>query len=187
MVQDRPFVWKSHWKQLGWAWKLGWVGPQGILRETLAVVCGEQCEPGWWSLRYGTCLLALWGRAQKRKNGLCQHFSLRESCSCRHSPWCWAVKFLPACLWCLSSCCPSAGAQTKWVQVSPCVVPFKEVPGPPSLSASTPTGFYSQKLWGFLFVYWNPGLGGLVWGWKPSLLRGDLCSWDIPPNFHLHR
>ena len=32
MNQDKPFLQKSHWKQLGWTWKLGGVGPQGITR-----------------------------------------------------------------------------------------------------------------------------------------------------------
>ena len=32
MSQDKPFVWKSHWKQLRWARKLGRAGSQGIPR-----------------------------------------------------------------------------------------------------------------------------------------------------------
>ena len=51
--QDRPFVCKSHRKQLGWAYKLGWVG----LRESQGQ--GKECEPGWWRLRYGIHLIAL--------------------------------------------------------------------------------------------------------------------------------
>ena len=30
-----------------------------------------------------------------------------------------------------------------------------------SPTAETPTGFYSQRFWGFLFPHWNPGLCGL--------------------------
>ena len=32
MEQDKPFVWKSHWKQLGLAQDLDAIGPQGITR-----------------------------------------------------------------------------------------------------------------------------------------------------------
>ena len=32
MSQDRTYLWKSHWKQLGWACKLGGVWSQGIPR-----------------------------------------------------------------------------------------------------------------------------------------------------------
>ena len=45
---------------------------------------GKQCEPGWWSLKCGACLLAVcvyWCReSQKRNNSLCQYFFLAESC-----------------------------------------------------------------------------------------------------------
>ena len=30
--------------------------------------------------------------------------------------------------------------------------------------------------------HWCPSLGSPVWGWHPLLLRGDLCSQDIPPD-----
>ena len=30
-----------------------------------------------------------------------------------------------------------------------------------SAAASTPTGFFSQRLWGFISLHWNPGLRGL--------------------------
>ena len=56
---------------------------------------------------------------------------------------------------------------------------------PLSNSATTPTGFYSQKLWGLLFLALKPWAGDQVWSWDPSLLRGEFCSWDIPPDFYL--
>ena len=56
---------------------------------------------------------------------------------------------------------------------------------PPSPSASISTSFHSQKLWGLSSWLWNPGLGGLVWGWDPTLLRGEFRRPDIPSNYYL--
>lgn len=53
--QDRPFVWKGHWKWLGWACNFGGAG----LRESSGQ--GEQWQPGWCRLRYGAFLLVLCG------------------------------------------------------------------------------------------------------------------------------
>ena len=30
-----------------------------------------------------------------------------------------------------------------------------------SIATTTPTSFYSQRFWGFLFLHWNPGFYGL--------------------------
>ena len=65
--------------------------------------------------------------------------------------------------WC---CIPERAG---WVYVSP-----KSVAGPlrgVSSTAPAPAGFHSQKLWEFIFWCWKPGLGGLDWGWAPSLPR----------------
>ena len=52
------------------------------------------------------------------------------------------------------------------------------------LSATIPTGFHQRSYMGFFFPALEPWPGGLVWGWSSSLLRGYLCSWDMPPNFY---
>ena len=39
-----------------------------------------------------------------------------------------------------------------------------------SPAAATPTGFYSQRFWGYLFLHWNTGLHGLS------------CSPVVPPS-----
>ena len=75
MMQDRPFLWKSHWKQFIWAHKLDGVGSQEIIKVR------QKCDPGWWTLRYGAHLPVLWEKSQKRNNGLCQHFHVVESCA----------------------------------------------------------------------------------------------------------
>ena len=38
MIQDRPFLWKSHWKKFGWAQKLDRMGSQGITRDEQIVL-----------------------------------------------------------------------------------------------------------------------------------------------------
>ena len=38
MSQDRPFLWKSHWKQFQWDYKLGRVKPQGTARAELTAL-----------------------------------------------------------------------------------------------------------------------------------------------------
>ena len=74
MSQDRPFVWKYHWKQLGWAHKLGGVGSQEVTR------AGQKVIADLWRLRHGSHQLALWrkGSAKKPKS-LCQHYCLGET------------------------------------------------------------------------------------------------------------
>ena len=43
------------------------------------------------------------------------------------------------------------------------------------LATATPTYFYSQRFWGFLFPHWNPGLCGLS------------CSPVVPPCLSAHK
>ena len=56
----------------------------------------------------------------------------------------------------------------------------EEMPENPMISSTIPThtGFYSQKLWGFIFLALEPWLGGLLWGWDPLLPR-------YPSNLYL--
>ena len=161
---------KNHWKQLGWALKLSGEGPQGIIGV-------EQCEPGWWSLIYGTHLpaLSLSGEsAQKRNNGLCQHFCLRESfpqlialMPDNPVPSHTSLMSFNLLLWCSSS---EGASPSKSI-----CRPFKRdclgIQQFLSSTASIPDGFYRKKLWRLSSWPWNPGLRGLMWGWDPSLLR----------------
>ena len=64
MNLDRLFIWTSHWKQFGWACKLGGVGSQEITR---AVNSGQV---GGDSDMVPTCQFCR-GRAQQRNNGFC--------------------------------------------------------------------------------------------------------------------
>lgn len=64
MSQDRLFVWKSHWKWLGRAQKLG----------SLVL---ESPGQGEWRLRYACQVCG--GRAKQRNNGLCPHLCLGGS------------------------------------------------------------------------------------------------------------
>lgn len=127
------------------------------------------------------------GRAHQMNGGLWQHFCLGESCPCpQFSPWCQTIQFHPICPWCLFSCYPSARAQMKWVRVSLCASALRgptwdsTALSPPS--ATIPTDFYSQKLLGFLFPDWNPGLGGLVWRLGPFAPQREPLQQRYPPQ-----
>ena len=48
-----------------------------------------------------------------------------------------------------------------------------------SSATATPTRFYGQRLWGFIFPVLEPGLCSLSWAGIP-------CSSVIPPSFYQH-
>ena len=103
--------------------------------------------------------------------------------------WCQTLQFLSVYHWYLSSRYLSIGAQKEWVWVSLCV-------GSLMATAWDSRSFFyqlnphwccSQKLWDLFSCHWNPGLGGLVWGWYSSLPRytswffiHHTCTWDQP-------
>ena len=102
-------------------------------------------------------------------------------------PWCQTIQFLPICPWCLSSCYPSAGAQSKWVLSKFMCGPFKRN----TWDSRSPVSLSHNLCW-FLqpAVMGTPlpstrTLGWVIWcGARTSRsLVGDLCSWDIPPDF----
>ena len=77
--------------------------------------------------------------------------------------------------WCLSSCYPGAGAQRKWVWVTEsvcgllkrdCLRLQKFLPLTQSLLVFASRSSGDLSSW-----HWNPGMGGLVWGWDSSLPR----------------
>ena len=69
MSQDQPFIWKSSLEgSVSWVgWSL-WVSPGW----------GKQCQPGWWSLRYGNWLLALCICGHRKQTISSAHLSVWE-------------------------------------------------------------------------------------------------------------
>ena len=126
-------------------------------------------------------------RAQKKNNGLCQHFCQGESCPIQLLPQCHTTRFFLICPWCFST-----GTQSKCVWVSPCPSPrTPEAQWLQKLSVSL-----SQNLNWFLQAEVMetsfPGSGTLGW-WEnwcgagtPYSSEGNFeASQDIPPNFYL--
>ena len=104
---------------------------------------------------------------------------------------------LPVCNWRPSSCFPGV-SQSGWVCI--CLktvwalsVNFPENPEASS-AAPTPTGFYSQKLWGFIFPALEPwtvrsglGLGSLAPKVSLLIFIHHTSMWDHPCQFcHCH-
>ena len=123
-----------------------------------------------------TCLLVLWlceGRVQKRSNGLCPLFCLGESCSpalvlmpdtsfpsCmslvpfKPLPWCWSsegVRLSKSIFESLERNC--LGIQQ--------FLPLTQ----------TPMVFAARSCADLSSWHWNPGIGGLAWGWNSLFLR----------------
>ena len=137
-----------------------------------AALCGEDSEKEQWPLP------GFWSFVQ-------------EEAVPQHSPWCQTLQFLPICHWCPSSCCPGAGAQRKWDWVSP-----KSILGPLRghtwephrfFHCPNPTNFYSQKLWGLIFLTlelwarWSGvGLRSLTPNfYPPHVSVGPACSMSL--------
>ena len=134
-------------------------------------------------------------RAEKRYNGYCLQFCLGESCPPAlilmpdtslppHIPL-MPLKMLPQC-W-----SPEIVSLSK----STCRATQEEMPENPGVSFnSTPTGFYSQKLWGIIFLALNPGLCCLMCGWHPLLPRYSSITYSphmglrlaCSASLHLH-
>ena len=72
MNQDRPSIWKNHWKQLGWAYRSSKEGVSGNHQgraNTVSQVDGDSDMASACQLFVGRQ-----GVSQKRNNGFCQHF-----------------------------------------------------------------------------------------------------------------
>lgn len=107
MHQDRPFVWKVHWKHLAWTYKLEWEGYQGITRARRPVLSKLMEVQTWWLLEFQP--------GGERLNKRTEHSastSFWEKMPLQPSPRCEMTQFLPICSWHLSGYCPSAGAHT---------------------------------------------------------------------------
>ena len=94
------------------------------------------------------------------------------------SLWCQTIQVLQVCLWCLSSCCPSAEAQREWVWVSFSVHPLRgtawnssnlHIPQPQSLLLFTPRSYRDFCL--------EPWTGEPSVGSGPLFLRGEPLQW----------
>ena len=111
------------------------------------------------------------GRAQKRNNGLCHHFSLGES-------WAPALTLMPHSIPpCISPVlfslvwCSHTWVQREWLQVSLCRGPLRGTAWNSS-TASIPTSFYSQKMWGLMFLALEPWAGEAwsgLWSLAPEI------------------
>ena len=140
------------------------------------MVLARLVESQIWHLPSGS--VALWGKVQKRDNGLCPPFSVWEKAVPQHSPWCQILQFFPVCCWCLSSCYPVAGAQREWVWVSLCVDCLRG-------TAWDLRSFFHQ-----LNLHWclQPEVMGTYLPSVECLAEGPgvgltPCSWDIPSEF----
>ena len=78
----------------------------------------------------------------------------------QHLPHFQSLYPLPLCDLCPSSCCPFGESQSGWVCVCSKTVWALEVESTEnpevSSTAPTPTDFYSQKLWEFMFLVLEP-------------------------------
>ena len=140
--------------------------------------CGEMCEPGWWSLRYGARLPALsvgtGGGVHQRNNGFCQHFSLWESCFPSFFSEARQFNSSPDVSGTFKAAAPMlepegvSQSQPVHGSVKRNCLGFQQFP---SSLASIPAGFYIQKLWGLLFLVLDPWTADLMYAWEPLLPR----------------
>ena len=116
----------------------------------------------------------------------------------QHLPYFQLPHPLPLCGWHFSSCYPGIECQSGWV----CIC-FKTMRAlwalfSENLSVSatvpTPTGFYSQKLWGFIFPVLEPlavqsclGLGSLTSEVSLPNFIHHMWTWDCTSPCHCHR
>ena len=155
MSQNQLFIWKN---MLGGPiiclrWNLwgspGWANSSSHVDEVsdMAPTC-QSCGPMVIGFRKGTMASA--------------SLSVSEKDVPQLSAWCQTLQFLPICYWCLLSYYPSAGAQMKWLWVSPCVGSSR---GTAWDSTSffhwlNPAGICIQKLTGLIFLALKPCVGG---------------------------
>ena len=99
----------------------------------------------------------------------------QEEAASLHSPQCQPPHLSLYATGALSAIAPELNPRrTVSTQVpSPFWALSEESPENPTVSsaAPTPTGFYSQKIWGLISLALEPWAGWLVWGWDPLLLK----------------
>ena len=130
-------------------------------------------------------LASVWGKAQKRDNGFCLQFFLEGRgvppltlLPDISVPFCmtWVLfKVLPQC-W------SPEGIRLSKSFWSP---PQEEMPENPTVSSAdpTPTGFYSQKLWGLIFLALEPWTGWSDVGLRSLVLKISLHFISITHGF----
>ena len=129
-------------------------------------------------------------KAQQRNNGFCQHLCLGQVAPSRHCPEAW--QSVPPQY--VSGDFQATSAElmlrtSESVSQSMCG-PFKRNPGTPTvLHLTQPQSslvFTAVSYEDFSSWHWSTRLGEPGVGLSDCLLlRGDLCSYDIPPDFYL--
>ena len=119
-------------------------------------------------------------KGPEENNGLCQHFCQGE-CYFSSSQLISDNSVLPC-----MSLVPQCWSSSKWVLVSQCVGPLREMSGAPDALHLTQPQFeliFTARIYGdFSFWRWRDP----VWGWDLSVLWGDLCNCDILLIFIFH-
>ena len=112
----------------------------------------------------------------------------------QHSPHFQSLHPLPICNWHPSSCCAGVESQSGYVcyVLRPCGS-FKQslLKVQQLLPCPKPTGFYNQKLWGFISLVMEPwavqsglGLGSLTPKFSPPISIHHMPMWDHPFHYH---
>lgn len=169
MSQDRPFVWRSHWKCHGWAHHLDEVGSQGITSAGLTVLTRLMETQTWW---LPVSAHQEVGRLNKETMD-----SASTSVWDNAAPPALTLKLDNSVAPCMSLM-PFRLLPQHWTErVSPSASkssyrPFKrdiwDSSHPRPHSATISAGFHSQKLWGILF----PALES--WAGEPRVGLGPL-------------
>ena len=84
---------------------------------------------------------------------------------------------------CSPLCLPSAGAQSKWLQMNFAFWPFKRLSVSLAMSpwwTESTIVFHSLMVFGFLSQLWFSRLGSQAWGLDPTLLRGNPSPLEYP-------
>lgn len=134
-------------------------------------------------LRFGAC----WrGRknTHHRNSGTCQGFCPQRAPSPSALPLKLVLQFLPVRPWRFLSCWPRQLRASEFEQVSLCVGPSRGASGTAAALAPShsPHWFSQPHSWGLLCPALRPWLGSLGGCWDPSLLSGDVCRRQLPPD-----
>lgn len=178
MSQDSPFVWKRHWKGLGWACKLGWAGSQGIHQGGANSVSqvDRESDMGPCGLCQGEV-----SEKKKKKKGFCQHICLGENRTPQPCPEARQFSSSPYVPGTLHTAAPVLELRAS--VPSRCVGPLRRTPGALSHSATISTGFHSHRLWAL--EPWarssDVGLGPLVPSGGTSSVVPCLCPFYQSP------
>ena len=147
----------------------------------------KQCEPGWWSFRYGTCLPPLWhsvGRAQEKKkktqwllptlpSGRKLHPSSRPAAGHFSS----SLYVCDACLQLLPPCWSSEGVSLSQLLINLLWGTARKSRGFCLLLPQSPLVFTTRSYGNYFSWHWNPGLGA----WCGT---GTFHSWGNLPDFY---